>query len=141
MTIARKVEERIRKLQLIHQIVSDPELLSLLQEVLADADSKNGLALAPQEGEPEKSGPERAVESPKRGNLLRRVLDTANSMPGPFDVNAIEQRMVQSGFPFGAKSPKIAVGSALRKLERRNMIRILTRGSGSAPNIYRRLTE
>jgi hypothetical protein len=47
------------------------------------------------------------------------------------------KRLQQTGFPLKAKKPIYSVGQALQKLSEGGRIRVVRRGVGSAPNIYK----
>lgn len=130
----RLIDEQIKRLQDLKRIAADPEAVRLFQQILL---GQNGHVETPETVKDSKY--DSIPETPRRGTLIETVLRVVNSSNKPVEVNSVVEEMLRMGFQFAASRPKVAVGIALRKLESKGRIRLLTRGRGSSPNIYTRL--
>lgn len=153
------IERRILKLQELKRIVADPEMVTMFEQWLAER--KNG---HPNNGtssdlpDPRRSHLESAVSaadrlqppgddvrhplhplSLPRGSNRRAILDVVNSFSGPVEVVTVLAELERMNYPFKAQNRKVMVGSALGKLAQQGKIRLVKKGAGSLPHIYRRL--
>jgi len=134
------------------------QLMALEEELKKDLDAiarvrrmmvvKEGASAAPDQRQivlPIKSTPPR----PDADDADESEMESATSLVGAIeqllnyapDVRWTTQKVLahlrQSGFPLKAQRPIYSVGQALNKLARREKIRMVRKGSGSEPNIYK----
>jgi hypothetical protein len=132
-----KIDAKIAKMHEVRRIIrSDPEMASLLAECLSNEVSSPDQGSAKETSQRIKHVPGRSKA--KRGGLKETVFQGVLQFKNDtFDVNKVFDWMVESGFRFKAKKPKLGVGIELRKLEGQGKIELVERGSGSTPSIFR----
>ncbi len=128
-----KVRERIRKLQEVERIASDPEMLALLETVIVNG---NGPKNHVEPKQPGTMGAKDETESKKRGAVLDAVREAAMCHSGPFDGYQLAQEMEASGFVFSSKSPAITVNDALRSLVKKGEFEIHESGKTGQPTRF-----
>jgi hypothetical protein len=143
-SIVEKIDVKIRKLQQLRELASDPEMLSMLSSLVEGR--TNGTAMSSIGG-----------YSAKARSKLKKTLDTATTPKGVLKagvVNAIQKapdtfsgysltdQMIKEGFPFTAANPATAVNDVLRvMLKKGHHIKIAKRGRGSSPTFFRKLSD
>lgn len=132
----KTIDERIRKLQKLRNLLADEEIRDLIvdpemQALIREATSSAG------------NGAGKATgvlvmhrHLPAEGSLRRRVLDIAVARGTRFDRRHIVSQMRAEGYQFDASDPDVAVNQALRKLADARLIRVSRQGSGRRPSIY-----
>ena len=87
------------------------------------------------------SNPDDLDEAPIR-SLRGTVEQTVNSSPmTKWTTQKVLFEMQRNGFHFKAEKPIYSVGQALQKLVQKGKIRLVRKGAGSAPNVYRAGTD
>ena len=141
------IDEHIRKMEELKKFASDPLMRSMLESMFVNGPAAtNGAAAKAKKPESQlfphmEETHEDEVEVPKSGTLIGTVLECVNSTEGLVDVNSIYDKMVEQDFRFNNSNPKVAIGTNLRNLARRKLLKLAKTGSGSTPNKYRRLEE
>jgi hypothetical protein len=133
-----KIDEKIRMLQTIRNIASDPEMAGLLETVI----DRNGAAPAPPAATSLPRHP--GVRHPKhkqafvRGALKAAVVDAIHHRTTPFSAYDLTADIQAKGdYVFTASSPAIAVNDVLRTLLRKKQeIRLYHKGKGGIPHRY-----
>lgn len=155
------IEQRILKLQELKRIVADPEMVAMFEQWLADRDNgteSHGTSSALPDVrrahlESAASTSDRPVKPPggddvhhplhplslPRGSHRRAILDVVNSFSKPVEVATVLAELERIGYPFKAQNRKVMIGSALGKLAQQGKIRLVKKGAGSLPHIYKRL--
>jgi len=57
-------------------------------------------------------------------------------MAKPFTIPDVVEALTRTGFQFVAAKPKVAVAAPLKGFLKRGQIRLVSRGTGSEPNVY-----
>jgi hypothetical protein len=156
----RWIEQRILKLQELKRIVADPEMVAMFEQWLAEKKNSNGngvvspelpdqrrahlesaTAIAAKSVKPPGDDFEHPLHplSLPRGSHRRAILDVVNSFSGPVEVATVLAELERIRYPFKAQNRKVMVGSALGKLAQQGKIRLVKKGAGSLPHIYKRL--
>jgi type IV secretory pathway VirB10-like protein len=138
--VKHRLDEKIRKLQMLRELADDPETLAMIRELVAgeptsdsehrelpshpvDAQHKNTESPHPFPFPP-------AGEGRKRGRLVNRgkqapmVEQTLRSATAPVTSDWIVERMKAAGYTFQASKPRIAVNDTLRALREKGRARI-----------------
>jgi hypothetical protein len=135
-----KIDERIRKLQELRRLASDPEMLHLLRELVDDSANRNeSAAEAPAPSAavaPVAITREPRMRRPRKGALIKTASRVVDTLAGEYDFHAVMDRMREVGFQFAGK-PEVAVNGVLRKLLKRKRIVLVEEGVGRTPNKYR----
>ncbi|MGA2770305.1 MAG: hypothetical protein ABSG26_05775 [Bryobacteraceae bacterium] len=125
-----KIDEKIRMLEAIKQIASNPDMAALLEGVIVDR------APAPGRTPPKstKSGKQQFV----RGALKEAVLEAIRKQAKPFSAYELTDGMLADGvYQFTASNPPIAVNDVLRSLVRKKQeVRLYQKGKGGTPHTY-----
>jgi len=104
------LDEKIRKLQLIRQLASDPDVASLLAEIV----SGNGAAAPkPQKPLAERQG--------VRYDVLKFVVHPS-TLEGFTTARQIMEKMQEKNYKFKSKRPATTVRESLRELEREGLV-------------------
>ena len=125
----KKIDERIKKLEMLKILALDPEMVELLEGVV----TPNG---TPMGGTPKE--PQATASKPKRGDQRKAVLKAVSEITGRFKAADIVKAMTEANFEFAAQSPTIAVNGVLRKLVKSEDLTIAVEGSGRAGHQYER---
>ena len=154
------IEQRILKLQELKRIVSDPEMVAMFEQWLAE--QKNGhssgismpelpdqrrthlesaATIQPRSIRPPADDVQHPLHplSLPRGSHRRAILDVVNSFSAPVEVATVLAEMERMNYPFKAQNRKVMIGCALGKLAQQGKIRLVKKGTGSLPHIYKRL--
>lgn len=118
------IDAKIRKLQELKRLASDPEMLQILESLVAPSANK------PQAPQPNPR------PGPRRGEQRNAVFRAMREISGRFTATDIVGVLKTNGFVFAAKSPSIAVNSILRKLVAKGELVVAVQGSGRAGNQY-----
>jgi hypothetical protein len=124
-------QERIKKLQELKKLASDPEMLTLLESLVA----QNGNGHKPQ------SAKTRRHKKHRKGHLLKATQKAIGTLVGTFTVHNVVEAMQHAGFNFAAQKPAVAVGSVLRKLAEQDKLTLAVEGSGRAAHQYEKGTK
>jgi hypothetical protein len=119
------IDEKIRRLQELRRIVSDPSMASLLNDLIA---SKNGgcPAAIPQ-----------SEYKAKEGSLLAKIEETCRSFGSePFTIRQIVQRFESQGNVFEAKDKAVSAFSAVKSLVKKGIVKQIKQGYGSQPSYF-----
>jgi hypothetical protein len=108
------LDEKIRKLQLIRSLASDPELARLLQDVVSSNGSGTHAAASP----PQKPLGERKGQ---RYEVLKYVAD-ASEIGDYRTATQITQRMEEAKFKFNSHDHPTTVRDCLRELEKEGLV-------------------
>jgi hypothetical protein len=129
-----KIDDRIRKLQELRRIASDPELADLLAELV----SVNG-----HQNQRSPFGNKPVVEvnaglEPEFGQFTRIVRQVCSTLPGRFSIRDVMRELEKISYQITAQKPLVAVGGVLRKLAdpKRKVLRLVEESSGRKPNFY-----
>jgi len=143
--------EKLKRLERLRQIASDPEMVSLLREAFSAEEIDDSSEPAPAERQkaaqdeaPKETQAQLIVDSlvgsttskVKRGTLTDSVRLKAESIPTAFTGYELTELMQREGYVFTAKDPPISVIDILRKLVRRGILNKAQKGSGSQPDYY-----
>ncbi len=115
----KKLDEKIRKLQMIRELASDPETATLLNDVLSPNGNgaKNGHAPSPQNGE--SANPE---------GLLGYADRAVRAISGTFTTNDLITKMKELGYVFTAKDAAVATYGVMLRLRDKGVISIVEKG-------------
>jgi hypothetical protein len=129
------LDEKIRKLEKLRKVLSDPDVQSVLAdpELVALIESLNKLAIpAPRAA----TNGQRDTVPPPPGTLLGETLRAARTHVAPYAAADVVDTMEASNFSFEAGDHRIAVNGALRTLSDRGFIRLKQQGIGRRPTLY-----
>jgi hypothetical protein len=116
------IEEKIRKLQLLKELVSDPDIQQFLKEVSTNGHSPKA---APTTGLAVRVRPvthRNDNSSRPRGYFLNAVQDIVALAAHEFTTEDIELRLREREIAIRAANPNIAINEALRTLEDRGIV-------------------
>ena len=125
----KKIDDKIKKLEMLKLLASDPEMVELLEGVVTPNETTSG-------GAPEET--QATATKTKRGDQRKAVLKSISEMLGRFSALDILEAMERGGFQFSAKSPIIAVNGVLRKLVKGGSLTVAVEGSGTKGHVYER---
>ena len=132
--LSEKIEQQARKWQQLHQLLQDPDILAFLTREF----SSNGKS-----SESRKHAPPDDVNQTqnRRGDIVNSVDIASQEFPTDkaFTAYEIKKKLMARGFVFQSKNPEITVNSALRRLVRKQRIKVSKPGSGRQPSLYLRV--
>jgi hypothetical protein len=111
----KAIDDRIRKLQMLKELASDPEMATLLSEMVGsngNSSKSKTPAMATANGDGRVAYAERAV----RG------------MEGTFTTNDVTAKMKELGYVFTAKDASVATYAAMMLLKGKNIIAVREKG-------------
>ena len=127
----KKIDDKIKKLEMIRLLASDPEMVEILEGVVTP--NGTGPRTAPVESQ-------ETAAKPKRGEQTEAVREAVSGMMSARFTSAdIVEAMERADFRFVAQSPTIAVNGVLRKLVKNGTLTVAVKGSGRAGNQYERV--
>jgi len=130
--VATKVAEQARKWERLNELLRDPEIYNFLEREF----SRNGTSLAAPS-----HAPSTAVNSNgyKKGDLVKAVAKTCEESFGSsqFTIYDVIKKMRATGFVFAAKNPDVAANGALRRLVKKEKVKIVIPGTGRRAAQYR----
>jgi len=137
------LDAKIRRLQKLRELLTDEDTRELLSDpdtvaFIQQSRNGNGARSVPAAESPIDSDDEEDRSSllPGEGSFRRKVLEIAEACAGKFDARYILGKLNNSGHHFDADNPMIAVNTALRALQRKELVRLVRAGSGRQPHIY-----
>ena len=120
-----RIDERIRRLRQLKEILADPETAKLAREVLTSA---NGIRRFPRT---------KNAKGGRKGDLAKAVSQAARSVrTDTFTKNTVLQALNERSFAFASAKPEVAVGQALHKLCKKGKLKLVKEGQGREPNLY-----
>ena len=135
-----KIDAQIEKLQSLKKIAADPELLGLLETLMLNGNGvANGAApIAVTDQTTAAISPRLRL---KQGTVVRAVADNAAMQLENFTAYTLAEEMIREGYHFQGKTkPGVIVGDILRSvLIPKGIVRIVRKGKGSDPAVYRRI--
>jgi hypothetical protein len=116
----------------------DLEALERLKRFLPQSNA----AVSKPKGVPEDLGPQADLESLSEDTIIGKVeqvmtSDTARRWTVPLMFAELRRQ----NFPLAAQKPERTLGLILRKLADRKVIKIVKRGSGRSPNVYKAVVQ
>jgi hypothetical protein len=121
----RDIDERIQKLQELRKVMSDPEMAALLNQLLA---SKNGNAIMPTAS---------VHKAKKKGDFIKQIARICEYFAmEPFKISDVIKAFESAGHTFKAQDKNVATYSALKRLVKRGMLKIIVQGKGAKPSVY-----
>ena len=142
------LEKRIRNLQKLRDLVADDEMMEALRDQEVFAMLKESLGVKGHGG----AQPTATLRNPSisvlfpdasdddglpaPGTLRRAVYDVALSLGPKFTAAEIVTKLEAQGHTFDAADHAIAVNTALRALQNKNLVRLVEQGSGRRGNRY-----
>src|SRR5690348_13485468 len=113
----KKLDEKIRKLQQIRELAADPEMATLLTELVGgNGNTRNNGAKTPENtGD---LGDGRIGSAEKAVRLLH----------SNFTTNDVKAKMEELGYKFAAKDPSVATYSAMILLRDKGIIKVVEKG-------------
>jgi hypothetical protein len=127
-----KIDDQIRKLEELKRFMSDPTTAPMIEQLISQNGSVNA-ASRPTEKSPKL--PHGQVT--QRGALLAAVENTCKILPGDFNQKEVIEKLESQGYAFQAKDKNIAVYSALKRLVKRGVLHLTSKGKGKKPSTYR----
>jgi hypothetical protein len=126
------IDAKIRKLQIIRELASDPEALAYMREIVRLADNGTPASTPATAPERVKINPEafKAVTEAvlktraKWGEQQRMVEETLRTATEPVTTEWIAKKMQERGYTFIARTPTIAVNDCLRLAKEKGRARI-----------------
>lgn len=116
------IDEQIAKLQELRKIIADPQISTLLNQILA---SKNGNTAT-------------MKRKAKKGTFIEKIEETCRAFgTAEFTVKAVIEAFQARGYTFAASNKSVAAYSAMRRLQERKVIQIVKQGIGSSASTYR----
>jgi hypothetical protein len=106
------LEARIRKLQLLRELVEDPEMVQLFLEMVSSSNGHKPLEPAKTQA---KNASTTKAATP-RGELKATVVKIIPTLQQPFNIRTVVEAIASTGYTFQANDPFIAVGSVLKRL-------------------------
>lgn len=140
MNIQSALDEKIRKLQQLRDLLSDPEIAKIARNLLSQRNGAEPPAPTPVSSSANVTRRIRR-SGRKRGALLKAALDIVKSAAKPLTAKDVTGFMELNGFNFEAKDKQIAVSKALRVLAGQRRIGSERTGRGKAPLVYSPLTK
>jgi hypothetical protein len=135
--VQNALDDKIRKLQQLRDLLSDPEIARLARSIL----SKPNGAVATTVAASAITAPTRRGRPPKRkrGSLKTKALEIVRKSTGPLSAKAVAEAMESEGFSFEAQDKFIAVSKALRSLAKATKIHYKPGDRPKAAIMYSRL--
>src|SRR5258708_37218476 len=141
MTITKNIQsaldEQIKKLQLLRDLLSDPDIARIARTLLVEratpspAPMLSVAPVAPRKGRRRKQ---------KRGTLKKKALEIVKKSTRPLTARDVAAAMEAEGFDFESDDKTVAVSKALRTLARATKIDHRKSGEGAKSAIlYTRL--
>jgi len=112
-----KLDEKIRRLQQIRELASDPEM----RKILADVITVNG------------NGTHRMSKKAQKGALTDIVETACRESGAKFTVKDVVERMEAQGYHFSAKDSEIATYNAMRRLRKKGVLTVVEEGGPGKP--------
>ena len=124
----QEIDAKIRKLQELRKIAADPQMFSLLTELI----SVNGNATAP------KISNTKSETTPKKKGNVIRAIEVACRQFGmqQFTIREVIKALDADGYEFKAKDKNVAVYTALKSLMKKGVVRLVVVGKGAKPSEY-----
>jgi len=126
------INAQIRKLEELKRFISDPTTAPMIEQLISQNSSVN----APSRTS-EKTAKLPHAQPTQRGALLAAVENTCKILPGDFNQKEVIEKLESQGYAFQAKDKNIAVYSALKRLVKRGVLHLTSRGKGKKPSTYR----
>lgn len=146
MTYRDLLEQRRKRLEKAEKaldLLSDPDIQA---QLASDAEMRTAFlnAIHAKNGNdapvvPVWRGPQKIGSKllPPEGSLLRAVADAAMRQIGDFNAPTLLKYMLDDGYQFAAQDKYIAVSSALKDLQTREIVELVSRGMGRRASVYR----
>ena len=120
----KDIDEQIQKLQELRKVVADPTMASLLNQLLA---SKNGQSSLSRTGE----------RKAKKGTFIEKIDESCKSFGSArFTIREVIEKFESTGNKFNAQDKSVAVYSAMKRLEKRGVLKLVEKGIGAKPSYY-----
>lgn len=115
--IKHAIDEKIKKLTMLRSIADDPEMLSLLKDLVnpsgntgsGDSSQQEPLRLTAVSGDRKRA---------RRGEQQRATELALSQATEPVNTDWLVERMKRNGFVFLATKPRVAVNECLREAQR-----------------------
>jgi hypothetical protein len=113
-----RLDARIRKLQTLKELLSDPEMVTACMEMI----SGNGRTPLEPAKTQAKNTPGKRAET-KRGELMEVAKKIADEIPGKFRSRDLLNKIKGNGYQFSAKKDDVAVAAVLKRLVKHGFLR------------------
>jgi hypothetical protein len=124
----KEIDARIQRLQELRKIVADPEMASLLNQLMASKNEHSSLA------HPDRQSEHKAK---KKGTFINKIEETCKSFGAArFTIRDVIEKFESSGNTFKAKDKSVAAYSAMKRLEKRGVLKVVEKGIGAKPSYY-----
>jgi len=124
----KDIDEQIQRLQELRKIVADPGMASLLNQLMA---SKNGHSGLPHRDRQSES------KAKKKGTFINKIDESCKSFGSArFTIREVIDKFESAGNTFKAKDKSVAVYSAMKRLEKRGVLKVVEKGIGAKPSFY-----
>jgi hypothetical protein len=121
-----RIDERIRKLQIIREMAADPEFVSLFTEFISTNGAGKKRATAHKGGN----------YTARKGSFTEAVLESCKAFgAATFTARDVQKRVQERKYHIEAKNPYTAVLGIMKKLVDRGFLRV-TEASGRNPYVY-----
>ena len=127
------IDEQIRKLEELKRFVSDPTTAPLIEQLI----SQNGNVNAASRVVPKKTESFHGQTTP-RGELLDAVEAVCRATGhAEFTCRQVIEQLDAKGYRFQAKNKMVAVNGALKRLVKRNVLKVTEKGTAKKASTYK----
>ncbi len=135
--IQTSISDKIRKLELLRDLLADPEIATMARSILSPKSSTAANVSEPSDVNQQPPRKTRRAASFKRGALIRSVSDILKTATSPMSAKEVMHILEQRNFHFSAEKKQVAVSKALRSLHKKKKINAEKKGNGpKAPIFY-----
>ena len=113
-----RLDAKIRKYQLLKELLSDPEMVNACLEIISSNGHK---APEPAKTEPKISSTARATT--QRGELFEAAKQVADGLTGKFSSKELLNHIKGHGYALAAKREDVAIAGVLKRLVKHNVLR------------------
>src|SRR5271165_3096482 len=129
------LQDKRRKLDLVEEVLSDPEMVELILQLLPVANNKPVEAA---KTKAKTASPKRAVTV--RGDLEAAVLKVLPSMPASFGSRELIAKVEGSGYAYTAKDKGISTSSSIKRLIKKGILARADNSKNRKDFKYRRVS-
>jgi hypothetical protein len=124
----KDIDEQIQRLQELRKIVADPEMASLLNQLMASKNGHSSLTHADKKGE---------HKAKKKGTFINRIEETCRLFASArFTIRNVIDKYESTGNTFNARDKGVAVYTVMKRLEKRGVVKIVEKGIGAKPSYF-----
>jgi hypothetical protein len=119
------VSEQLKSVRLVLSLIDQPLVTTAVEQWVEQRHRKpNG-------------GPPAVNPAPVETSLARAADAALSSLTSDFTNSDLQSRIEQSGYRFRTKNPRDTLGHLLKRLVKRGRVKLVRKGSGFNPNVFR----